>query len=154
MGEPAEMRYATPRLRRVATRLLAHEAGGEPATSETLVGASGRLLDRLSLRLAEVIGPAGVEAIFLRAVRLRKSEFAFLDERIVLRERGGSLAEPLRACRREQEPDVIQEVSVILFATFAGLLATVIGDRLAWSLLQQIWPDTLLPEADLQEAEE
>ena len=154
MGEPAEMRYATPRLRRVATRLLAHEAAGEPATSETLAAAAGRLLDRLTQRLTEVIGPDGVQAIFLRAVKLRQPEFAFLDSRIVARERGASLAEPLRACLQEQEPDVIQEVSVILFATFTGLLATVIGDRLAWSLLHQIWPDTLRPEADLQEAEE
>lgn len=155
MGEPADMRYATPRLRRLATRLLVHEAGGEPATSETLASASGRLLDRLSLRLAEVIGPSGVEAIFLRAVKVRKPEYPFLDERIVPRERGASLAEPLRACLREQEPDTIQEVSVILFATFAGLLAAVIGDRLAWSLLQQIWPDTLVFEAEsLQEADE
>ncbi len=148
------MRYTTPRLRRAATRLLAHEAGGEPATSETLAAASGRLLDRLSHRLAEVIGPEGVEAIFLRAVKLRKPEFAFLDKCIVPRERGDSLAEPLRDCLREQEPDVIREVSVILFATFAGLLANVIGDRLSWSLLQQIWPDTLLLEAEFQEAEE
>jgi len=72
MREPAEMRYATPRLRRAATRLLAHEAGGEPATSEALAAAAGRLLDRLSARLAEVIGPLGVEAIFLRAVKLLK----------------------------------------------------------------------------------
>ena len=148
------MRYATPRLRRVASRLLAHEAGGEPATSESLAAASGRLLDRMSHRIAEVIGPAGVQAIFLRAVKLRKPEFAFLDERIILREPGASLAEPLRACLREQAPEVIQEVAVILFATFAGLLATVIGARLSWSLLQQIWPDTLLPETELQEAEE
>lgn len=148
------MRYATPRLRRVATRLLAHEAGGEPATSETLAAASGRLLDRLTQRLTEVIGPDGVRAIFLRAVKLRQPEFAFLNQRIVPRERGASLAESLRACLREQEPDVIQEVSVILFATFADLLATVIGDRLAWSLLQQIWPDSLLPESELQETEE
>jgi hypothetical protein len=148
------MRYVTPRLRQVATRLLAHEAGGEPATSETLAAASGRLLDAMSLRLAEVIGPVGVQAIFLRAVKLRKAEFAFLDERIVPRERGRSLAEPLRACLREQEPEVIQAVSVILFATFAGLLATVIGDRLTSSFLQQIWPDALLPEAELEEAEE
>ena len=154
MGEPAEMRYATPRFRRVATRLLAHEAGREPVTSGTLAAASGRLLDRLSQRLAEVIGPAGVEAIFLRAVKLRRPEFAFLDAGIVPRGRGDSLAEPLRACLREQEPEVIREVSVILFATFAGLLATVIGDRLAWSLLQQIWPDSLLSESELQEAEE
>lgn len=148
------MRYATPLLCRAATRLLAHEAGGEPATSETLAAASGRLLDRLTDRLAEVLGPVGVQAIFLRAVKLRKSEFAFLDERIVPRERGDSLAQQLRDCLREQEPNVIQEVSVILFATFAGLLATVIGDRLSWSLLHQIWPDTLPAEADLQEAAE
>jgi hypothetical protein len=48
---------------------------------------------------------------------------------------------------------VIREVSVTLFATFAGLLASVIGDSLTWNLLQQIWPDTLLAR-DLQEIEE
>ena len=155
MGDSAKMRYATPRLCRIAARLLVHEAGERPATSETLAAASGRLLDRLTQRLTEVIGPAGVEAIFLRAVRLRKPEFAFLDERIVPREHGTSLAEPLRACLREEEPETIQEVSVILFATFAGLLATVIGDRLTSGLLQQIWPDALLAEGELlQEAEE
>jgi hypothetical protein len=147
------MKYVTARLCRVATRLLAHEAGGEPATSETLAAASGRLLDRLSNRLAEIIGPVGVEAIFLRAVKLRTSEFAFLDERIIPRELGDVLAQQLRDCLLEQEPSVIREVSVVLFATFAGLLATVIGDRLSWSLLRQIWPD-ILAEADLQEAEE
>jgi hypothetical protein len=148
------MRYATPRLRRAATRLLADEAGGEPATSEALAAASARLLDRLSARLAEVIGPVGVEAILLRAVKLRKPELPFLGERIVARERGESLSEALRACLREQTPEVIQAASVILFATFAGLFSILIGDRLAWSLLQQIWPDTLLPTTELQETEE
>lgn len=148
------MRYATPRLRRAATRLLAHEAGGEPTTSDALAAASGRLLDQLSHRLAEVIGPAGVQSIFLRAVSLQKLGFAFLEECIIPRERGNSLADALRACLREQEPEVIQEVSVNLFATFAGLLATVIGESLSWKLLQQIWPDTLLPETEHQEAEE
>ncbi len=154
MGEPAEVRYATPRLRRAATRLLAHEAGGEPATAEALAAAAGRLLERLSARLGEVIGPVGVQAIFLRAVTLRKAEFAFLDERLVARGRSASLAEALHACLREQPLEVIQEASVILFATFAGLLSVVVGDRLAWSLLQQIWPDTLLPDTELQETDE
>ena len=153
MGDPAEMRYATPPLRRIATRLLTHEMGGQPATAEGLAAASGRLLDRLSGRLAEVIGPAGVRAIFLRAIKLRKPEFPFLDERIVPEGWGESLAEPLRVRLQGQQSEVIQEASVILFATFAGLLAAVVGDRLTRSLLQQIWPDTL-PEAELQETEE
>ena len=152
-GDPSEMRYATPPLRRVATRLLAHEMGGQPATAESLAAASGRLLDRLSARLGEVIGPAGVRAIFLRAVKLRSTEFPFLDERIVPESQGESLAESLRARLQGQQTEGIQEASVILFATFAGVLAAVIGDRLTWSLLQQIWPDTL-PEAELQEIEE
>lgn len=147
------MPYATPSLRRIATRLLAHEMGGQPATAESLAAASVQLLDRLSARLAEVIGPAGVQAIFLRAVKLRKPEFPFLEERLVPQGSGQGLAESLRAHLQGQEPEAIQEVSVILFATFAGLLATVIGDRLTRSLLQQIWPDTL-PEAELQETEE
>lgn len=153
MGDPAEMRYATPFFRRIASRLLAHEVGREPATSEGLAAASGRLFDRLSGRLAEVIGPAGVRAMLLRAVKMRAPEFPFLDERVVPQSPGESLAESLRARLQEQQPEAIQEASVILFATFAGLLATVIGDRLTWSLLQQIWPDTL-PDAELQETGE
>lgn len=150
----ADTRYATPRVRRAVTQLLARETGGAPATSETLAAASGRLLDTLSQRLAEVIGPAGVQSILLRAVKLRKSEFAFLDERIVPGDDRDSLAEPLRACLQEHEPDVIREVSVALFATFAGLLANLIGDELTWSLLQQIWPDTLPSATELQETEQ
>jgi hypothetical protein len=148
------MRYATPRLRRAATRLLTHEAGGQPATSENLAAASGRLLDALSQQLAHVIGDSGVQAVFLRAVNLCRSEFPFLDARTLDPEPGQGMAEPLRAGLQAQAPEVIRAATVTLFATVAGLLATVIGDRLAWSLLQQVWPHTLISEAGLQETEE
>lgn len=153
MGVVADRLYATPRLREAVTQLLALETAEAPATTETLAAASGRLLDKLSRQLAQVIGPAGVQSILLRAVKLRQSEFAFLDERIVSGDSRASLAEPLRACLLEQEPDVVREVSVTLFATLTGLLGTLIGDRLTWSLLQQIWPDTLLPRTEHQETE-
>jgi hypothetical protein len=39
-------------------------------------------------------------------------------------------------------------------STFAGLLVTVIGDRLAWSFLRDVWPDTLRPELESLEANE
>ena len=151
-AKPSE-RYATPQLRRAAARLLVQETGGAPATSESLATVSGRLLDKMSQRLAQVIGPAGVQSILLRAVKLRKSEFAFLDERIFAGDNRDSLAAPLRACLQEHEPEVIREVSVTLFATFAGLLANVVGDRLTWSLLEQIWPDALLSRTGLEETE-
>jgi hypothetical protein len=148
------MKYATPGLRRFATRLLELEGGGGQATSSDLADASGRLLDRLSQRLAQVIGPAGVEAIFLRAVKLRKAEFPFLGERIVPGGTGERLGEALRDRLRGQSPEVAREATVILVATFAGLLAILIGDRLAWGVLREVWPDTLQPGVEPQEAEE
>jgi hypothetical protein len=36
----------------------------------------------------------------------------------------------------------------------AGLLVTVIGERLAWSLLREIWPEALRVEVELQETHE
>jgi hypothetical protein len=148
------MKYVTPRLHRTVTRLLIHEAGGDRAHSQDLAAASGRVLDQLSERLSVVIGRAGVEAILLRAMKLRRLDFPFLDERMFSREQGGSAGDSLRARLQEQEADTIREASVTLFATFAGLLATVIGERLAWSLLRDVWPETLRSESESQEAEE
>ncbi len=147
--------HATPRLRRAITWLLAHEVGrGDRASSEDMAAASGRLLDRLSQRLSDVIGRAGVEALVLRAVKLRKADFPFLDERMFAREQSDSSGDFLRARLQTQESDVIREASVTLLATTAGLLATLIGERLAWSLLRDVWPETLRSETEFQEAGE
>jgi len=154
VGDARDTGYATPGLRGAVTQLLSLEIGETPATAETLAAASARVLDTLALGLARVVGPAGVRAILLRAIKLQKSEFAFLGEFIVPSDSRANVAEPLRACLREQEPAVIQQVSVALIATFAGLLANVIGDRLMWSLLQQIWPDALPPRTERQETEQ
>jgi hypothetical protein len=140
----------TPQLRRTAIGLLVHEVGAERPTSEHLAAASGRLLERMSVHLAEVIGRDGIQALWLRAVKMRKSEFPFLDERLLSRDHV-SPGEPLRACLQAQEPDVIREVWGALFATVAGLLTTVIGDRLARALLQGAWPETLFPDTDPEE---
>jgi hypothetical protein len=148
------MNHATPRLHRAVTRLLVHDAGGDGASAEDLAASSGRLLDRLSQRLSVVIGRAGVEALWLRAVKLRKADFPFLDERMFSREQGDSAGDILRARLQEQGAHVIREASVTLFATVAGLLATVIGERLAWSLMRDVWPETLRSETEFLEAEE
>jgi hypothetical protein len=148
------MRLVTPPKRRAVTRLLIHEAGGDRANSQDLAAASGRLLDRLSERLSVVIGRAGVEAILLRAMKLRKVDFPFLDERMFSREQDGRGGDFLRACLQEQAAETVREASVALFATFAGLLATLIGEKLAWSLLRDVWPEALRSETEFQEAEE
>jgi len=139
-----------PGLREALARLLEHEA--EAATSHELAAAVGRLVERLSQRLGLVIGQAGVHALFVRAVKLRTREFPFLAHCPLTR--NGTLGEAMRACLESQEPEAITAVWPTLFTTFANLLAAVIGDRLAWSLLRDVWPESLRPEAELQETEE
>lgn len=148
------MRLITPRIHWAVTLVLIHEAGGDGANSRDLAAASGRLLDRLSERLSVVIGRTGVEAILLRAMKLRKIEFPFLDEQIFSRAQDERAGDSLRACLQEQASHTVREASVALFATFVDLLATIIGDKLAWSLLRDVWPETLRSKTESQEAEE
>lgn len=145
------MRYAPLPLRHAILRLLEHEVGPGHASSYDLAAASGRLLDQLSQRLSQIIGPAGVEAIFLRIVKIRRAEFPFLDGPFTLKRE--SIGQALRARLQELEPDIIRSAAGTLIATFAGVLATVIGEGLAWSLIRDVWPDTL-PEIEPQEANE
>lgn len=142
------------RLRRAAGRAVAIEAGDGERTAEDLAAASGRLLDRLSGRLAEVIGPAGVQALFLRALKLQARDSPFLDERVLVRAEGESAGERLHACLRQQEPRAITDAATGLFATFMDLLVTVIGERLGWSLLREALPESVGSDAELQETEE
>ena len=144
------MNDVAPRLREALARLLEHEA--DAATSHELAAAAGRLLERLARRLGLVIGQAGVQALFIRAVKLRTREFPFLGDCAL--GRNGSLGEPMRACLEGQEPEAITAVWPTLFTTFANLLAALIGERLAWSLLRDVWPGSPMHAQDLADEAE
>jgi hypothetical protein len=149
------MQYVTPRLRQAALELLARESGGNGAGSDILAAASGRVLDGLSRQLAQVIGGAGVQALLLRAIRLQKLKYPLLDESLLSPQRDDTAGEAFRLCLLGERPEMITEISVNLVATFAGLLAVLIGDQLAWNLLREAWPDSLRPgAAKLQGAQE
>ncbi len=141
LKEPASAEDAARRLRRALLRSLEHEAGTDQTTSVERAAAAGRLFNGLFERLSPVIGALGVRALALRAVALSKRQFAFLDERVVPLDRGDGFGEPLRACLQEQEPDVVTEAALTLFATAVNLLVTAIGEQLARSLLKDVWPD-------------
>ena len=140
------MKYATPERRQAARRLLEREVDDTRATPEHLAAAAGRLLTRLSTHLAQVIGGVGMDALWLRAVKLQLPSFPFL-EACVMSQEGTTPGTLLSACLHDQEPEIIREAVVMLFATVGGLLATLIGDTLARSLMQEVWPETPRREA-------
>ena len=100
--------------------------------------------------MAPLIGEVGVDAIFIRSVRLTRNEFPFLD---VGRATGPStgLLNQLEASLREQEPATAREAATALFTTFAGLLVSFIGENLTWQLLGAIWPGAFQRETGSQE---
>lgn len=142
-------------LRRILLRWLADEGGGDQALSAARAVAAARLLERMTERLSVVIGSLGVQAILLRALALSRREFAFLSgEHLVPLERSDGMGEALRACLEAQRPEVVTRATLTLFTTVVKLLVAAIGERLAWSLLRDVWPDDLRLEIEPRENDE
>ena len=102
--------------------------------------AARRAYDDLTRVSAPLIGQAGVDALTDRALRLAQQEYAWLAQ----------TREPEHADRpfdavivslERQDRAVASEAAATVFAAFAGLLVTFIGEPLTERLLRQAWPD-------------
>lgn len=142
-------------LRRSLAHLLEHEAGKDSVTSAARAAAAGRLLDRLCEELGSVIGSLGVRALVLRAVALGRPRFPFLDGAgLGAVPPTESMGEPFRVCLEPEDPEVVTDAALTVFAAVVDLLVTAIGERLAWRLLRDVWPEALRPQAVARENEE
>jgi len=92
--------------------------------------------------LAPLISSAGVEALLGRAFALAQREYP-VGER-----RGGSPSshEPFDQVAlwlKRQVPSAATDAAAAMFATFAELLATLIGEPLTMRYLEKAWSDEL-----------
>ena len=99
-----------------------------------------RLYEKLARHLSPAVGDAGLDAIFDRSIKLTVRAFPALREL----ETSG----PAEAVRNRflghldaEDPAVGAEITEFLMETFVGVLATLIGEGLAWQLLRNAWPD-------------
>ena len=118
----------------LARRMLATE-GDSGSNAEECAAAAWRVYEKVNARLAPLIGPAGVQALLVRSVRLASADFAPLAE----------IATPdgltkLGACLQALEPAIATEAAAILFGTFIDLITTFIGERLTAVSLRSAWP--------------
>jgi len=129
-------------LRQLARRVLARRAGGANGANgvESLVAAANGAYDDLVLASAPVIGQTGVDALTGRAVHLVQREFRWLATAATRDRPGGSFADVL-ASLQKQDLAVATDATAAVFATFAGLLVTFIGESLTARLLDKAWPD-------------
>lgn len=126
-------------LRQRIVRLIEHRAGS--STDASAVAAAARQTqDDLTAVFAPLISSAGVEALSGRAFDLARREYP-ADER-----RGDNTPtdEPFGEISQwleRQVPSAATDAAAEMFATFAELLATLIGEPLTTRYLQKAWPD-------------
>ena len=127
-------------LRQRLVRVITLRVGA--STDAGAVAAAARLTHgELTAVFAPLISSAGVEALWGRAFDLAQREYP-ADER------GGgddsTADEPFARVRlwlERQVPSVATDAAAAMFATFAELLTTLIGEPLTMRYLEKAWPD-------------
>lgn len=126
-------------LRQRLVRVVTHHAGSSTDAGAVAVAAR-RTRDELTAVFAPLISSAGVEALLGRAFDVAQREYP-------ARERRGDSApadEPFGKVSywlERQVPSAATDAAAAMFATFAELLATLIGEPLTTRYLQKAWPD-------------
>jgi hypothetical protein len=112
--------------------------------------AAGRVFDKLSHRLAQLITPVGSEALLTRAVHLSRAEFPFLDG-VPSAQNTRGLIDRLREIAATVEPSQADEAFLSVLGALVGLLIAFIGEDLTFRLLRDVWPGvpmSKLPQPD------
>ena len=123
------------RLVRVITRRVGS------STDAGAVAVAARLThDDLTAALAPLISSSGVDALWGRAFDLAQRQYP-ADER---RHGRSATDEPFARVTlwlEAQVPSVATDAAAAMFATFAQLLTTLIGEPLTTRYLEKAWPD-------------
>jgi hypothetical protein len=131
------LRHTT--LRHLALKVLAQYAG-EAAGSEALATAAHRAYEELARVSTPLIGQVGVDALTGRALHLTQQDYPWLRGRREPAPTNESFDQVI-ARLEQQDPPVATEGAAAVFATFAGLLVTFIGEPVTTRLLQKAWPE-------------
>ena len=130
------MSRATPKLRRLAERLIAYETGGNKS-SETKTPTPCLAGEKLRPHLVILIGNFGFRALLSRALALANEEVRWLSAVHVKPD--GSF-EGLDELAAQVDPDEFFEGCVVLLAQLLRLLVAFMGEDLTLRLVREVWP--------------
>ena len=129
----------TAGLRQRLVRVITRRAGSSLEASD--VAAAARLAhDDLTAVFAPLISSSGVEALWGRAFDLAQREYPVGERGDV----SGTADEPFAEVTlwlERQAPSAVTDAAAAIFAAFAQLLTTLIGEPLTTRYLEKAWPD-------------
>lgn len=126
-------------LRQRLVRVITRRAGSSAGTRAVTVAAR-RTYDDLTAVLAPLISSSGVEALWGRAFDLAQREYPADERRSDNSATDESFAQVSHWLER-QGPSGVTDAAAAIFATFAQLLTTLIGEPLTMRYLEKAWPD-------------
>jgi hypothetical protein len=124
-------------LRQLALNILAH--GGAASDTVALAAAARRAYDDLAHVSTPLIGQVGIDALTARAVHIARREYSWLFDSREQEPTDELFARVIVSLERQQ-PAVAAQGAAAVFATFAGLLVSFIGEPLTAGLLRKAWP--------------
>jgi hypothetical protein len=133
------MSLATPQLRKFAEQLIAFEGKKRPSGSKT--SPAFLVVEKLSPRLAPLMGNAGARALVMRSVALAGIFFPWLKESDVAKD--GRVAGPKRPVKNANGK-VVTEGGILLVTRFLGLLIAFVGEKLTVVVVREVWPKASL----------
>ena len=126
-------------LRQRLVRVITRRVGS--STDASAVAAAARLThDDLTAVLAPLISSSGVEALWGRAFDLAQREYP-ADERSGDNDTTDEPFAEVSLWLERQVPSAVTDAAAAIFATFAQLLTTLIGESLTTRYLEKAWPD-------------
>lgn len=120
--------------------MLTHRAGsGADATA--VAKAVRSAYDDLAAALVPLISRVGVDALVARAFHLTQREYPL--DRAGEEQPAEPFAQVLRWVERQDDPTLAADAAATMLATFAGMLAALIGEPLTTRYLRKAWADGL-----------
>ena len=143
------MSTASPKIKELAQRLLALEAGqGQPTDDQ--VDEAVRVCEKLRVLISKLVGVAGFGSLLSRALSLAKAVEPSL---VVVKVGADSSLEGFGEVGRDHDTGERRKGGVALVAQLLGLLVTFIGQSLTLSLVRDAWPEVTLDGMDLDTGE-
>jgi hypothetical protein len=111
---------------------------GSGAGAAAVASAARRAYDDLATVLAPLISQVGVDALIARALHVTRRDYP--SDQAAEEETNEPFAQ-VTLWLEQQDPTFATDAAATMFATFAGLLTTLIGEPLTTRYLRKAWPD-------------
>lgn len=128
-------------LAQLARKIVAIEAGSGNE-DEPALGVA-RACEKLAGHMANLVGAAGIHALFDRSLAIARGEFPWLVAAVAVPP--DDRWRRLQICMESQDPAIANDAAEFLIETFLALIGRFIGTTLVRRLLAEMWPELSSP---------